>query len=261
MSKTESNEEMFWEMTRQETDFVGEIPSDEELSDYRAGELTETRMSEIETILASSPQARARLAELAGVDLSSAPSRVRENLFGELGSATQSGGWWRVAAAALLAIALGLVGFTLLDRSREAGPPESVVAVLSTEFEINVEGLATTRGEKGISEAYPGTRVRILVEDSSGGSGAFEVGIYRSTGNRLDRVIRGLNEERYQGAGVVVGTARDIVGTDEAGTHSFYIVVGAPEGLPETIPSSETEMWKVYARQLTLRAGGDPRNL
>ena len=118
-------DELLWELPKVEID-DGPAPPDDRLHVYRQGGLDLAEQARLEWDLAGSRRGRARLAELAGIDLATRPA---------IPIPTRRP--WRIAAAALAAAASIVLAVWI------ALPPD---APPLPAFDVRVQGLAADRG-------------------------------------------------------------------------------------------------------------------
>lgn len=233
---------LLWEMSRGSAEEDIAAAADELLLAYQAGELPADDAAGVESVLEQSRPARERLAELAGVECDQAPARVRRRLFGENHPNNNAGNrlgrsWWQLAAAAALVATLG--GFAW--RQLALPEPADAISFGALEFDVSAVAVAWSRSGDDSSrtqeqiEAYADTEVQFRVEARDAVPGTFALTIYRADGGELYRVEQGLEHEQFQGAASVKGSARQFAGSERAGDHQLFLVVGSADDLPATI--------------------------
>lgn len=227
MTPTEPDD-LLWEISRRDEPAGSPPPPDEALAAYREGRVTDEEGERIEAQLADSPAARTRLAELAGVTAPAPPPAVRERVLARFpGRAPRHPVRRWLAAAALAASLLLAVGYSVLHRP---GLPAGL------EYQVTASGIARERSAgpaAGPVEAYPETRVRLVIEPQGEALAEVDFGIYRERGPSLERLTPGgpLTLEIRRGAAVLTGPASSLVG-DRPGTYDLYLVVARPGDLP-----------------------------
>ena len=249
----------------------GEVPDDALLTAYRRGELDPAVARRVDEVLAASPAARRRLAELAGRPPEQPPARVRESFLEAFAAAGEGRGraagaeasaagrpprpelpsgrrptwsrrrWIPLAAAAVLAVAAGLA-----VRQQLATPPLPP----DLAYQVTATGLATVRGEEtaaGPVEALPDTVLRIAASPLSGAVEGVEVGLYRRRGHARERVdpAPGLRRTADRGEVRFEARAADLLGGGP-GAHDLYVVAARRGDLAPEYP---------------LGPGGDPLQL
>jgi hypothetical protein len=252
MNRDERHEELLWEMSRSDdiedsggsdgSDRVG--PDDATLRAWREGRLGEDEARAVEAALAASPEARERLAALAGVEAQAPPAELRRRTLRRFGPAEATGGgrWWRpvVALAASLVVAVGLLQLF------GAGEPDPLPGDLA--FDVAVRGLTDTRGavtDTGAepATAYPETPLRFAVTPRGAAVADLDFAIYREApgGERLVRVAdsdpeSGLTTIRVdRGAATLTAPASDLTGPlngSAPGRHTLFVVVARRGDLP-----------------------------
>jgi len=257
MTETPKDQEMLWEMSRQTEEVPGKTPSDETLRAYQAGGLSDADVNRVEEELVSNPAARRRLAQLAGIGLDDAPNRVRARLFegeesGPSGRPSIRHSVLGLAASLTLLVALALVGYWLVATGPDSPSGVATASIASAEFNVTVRGAAEDRDRSELAEAYPSTSVRIEVEDVRSQLGPFQVALYREVGGELRRVDSGADVDCYQGACVVSGVARDLVGSSEAGEHTLWILVAAHDFPDSLIPAEVGDEHRLIEQNLKL---------
>lgn len=253
MTRDEPHEELLWEMSRSD-DIEGTAgPDDETLRAWREGRLGDGEARAVEAALATSPEARERLAALSGVEAQAPPAELRRRTLRRFGPAEAVGGtrWWKpvVAVAASLVVAVGLL--QLFGLGEPAPLPGDLV------FDVAVRGLTDTRGAvtppdpTGGAEpatAYPETPLRFAVTPRGAAVADLDFAIYRalpsgegSGGERLVRVAdsdpeSGLATIRVdRGAATLTAPASDLTGPSNGSTpgrHTLFVVVARRGDLP-----------------------------
>jgi hypothetical protein len=228
MNPTEP-EDLLWEISRRDEPAEGPPPPDEALQAYREGRLPEEEALRMEALLAASPAARARLAELAGVAAPAPPAAVRSRVLARFpGRPSRSPVRRWLPAAALAASLVLAIGYSVWNTP-------SLPAGLS--YEVTAAGIARDRSAGKTAEAleaFPGTRVRLVVEPRGEALADVGFGVYRERGRRLERLATsggGLSLEVRRGAAVLTAPASALVG-DRPGTYDLYLVVARPGDLP-----------------------------
>jgi len=213
-----------------------EMPGDHVLEAYRAGRLEGDEARRIEALLIESPAARSRLAELAGVGREAPPLGLRRQVLESFGgpaprSRSRRARLW-LPAAAVAAVLLVAIGVGLRP---ETGLPADL------EYEVTARGLAEARslGEatpSGAIEATPDTRVRIAAEPRSGATSELEFGLYRLSGEHLEKLgaAEGVELEAHRGAALWQARAGDLFG-EEPGRYGLWVVISRPGGLPARV--------------------------
>jgi len=197
--------------------------------------------SGIEAMLGASPVARARLAALSGVSLPEPSRSTRETVLAgfaaSLGSAPQESPrphrsrWpisWLAAAAALAAVVLGT--WWLGGRFGAPAVPE---------YQATIAGLAEERAAPvggAFARAYPETIVRIEAMPRAVAAAGIELGLYRSSDRRLERITEDSLRRLPAGRGAAVFEARaaDLVGS-APGRHVLYLVAARSGRLPDSV--------------------------
>lgn len=237
--------ELLWELGRKAPDDGSADLSDDQLAAYREGRLATDDAASCEGHLVRSPEARARLAELAATPSATPPPYVRDAVLASfeasfrrpaapaLGSAHGPLRGSLLKTAAIAALGLGMLLLVRLSLV----PPEPLPADLA--YDVEAEGLATVRqavpGGREI-EAYPETRVRITASPRPAAVKEIEFAVYRQSAGRLDRLElgSGLVLETIRGAAVLTGEARDLLLPDTGATRLF-LVAARPGDLPATV--------------------------
>jgi hypothetical protein len=223
-------------------------PDDARLRAWREGRLGEDEARAVEAALAASPEARDRLAALAGVEAQAPPAELRRRTLRRFGPAEAAGGgrWWRpvVALAASLVVAVGLLQLF------GAGEPNPLPGDLA--FDVAVRGLADTRTDtRGAvtdtgaepATAYPETPLRFAVTPRGAAVADLDFAIYREApgGERLVRAAdsdpeSGLATIRVdRGAATLTAPASDLTGPlngSAPGRHTLFVVVARRGDLP-----------------------------
>jgi hypothetical protein len=227
--KQEEIEELLWEVGRAAGEEAAGPPGDEELRRYREASLAPDDERRLEELLATSPLARARLAELGGVAAPPAAERVRRRILGAVPAAARR----RRRVALPLAAGLALTGLALWLALRQEAPPRASYA---DAYEVTVEGLAALRGQPGSWEVLPDTRVRVRVEPRGEAASGVEFGLYRRQGARLVRLSAAPPVTLVESRGAVQfsAPAAALVGA-EPGVRSFYVVAAPAGELPPAL--------------------------
>lgn len=228
MNPTEPDD-LLWEISRRDEPAGGPPPPDEVLAAYREERLSEEETERIEALLAASPAARARLAELAGVAAPAPPAAVRARVLARFpGRPAKNPARRWLPAAALAASLILAIGYSVLNTP-------SLPTGLA--YEVTAGGIARDRSTErptGIVEAFPDTRVRLAVEPRGDALADVAFGIYLERGDRLERLATGgrIALETRRGAAVLTAPASALVG-ERPGTYGLYLVVARPGDLPD----------------------------
>lgn len=234
-------EELLWEMTLRTVEGEGDAVDDELLQAYRGGELEADAASRVADALEESPAARARLAELGGLDPGYAPAGVRRRLLGDEptnGNRSRASSW-RLAAAAALVLVLGGVAYQqFAGREAEHAVARLDARIAGAEFDVTVVALARARsaGAASAAEAYPDTDLEIRVEAREALAVSFELGVYRAGAGELRRVELGIEHEAFQGAASVSGAARAFIDSERPGEYPLWLLVAPAGRLPAALP-------------------------
>lgn len=212
-----------------------DLPGDDLLRAFAAGELPPHEEAQVALRIADSPAARERLARLAGIDLPGPRAATRRRVLAASGTEAPRGrlaaGWrWSLAAAAVLA---GVLAWPLIDRSRPM--PE-----LQDRYELEAHGRVDSRSSHppgapaGFVPAGRGDEVTIRVVRRGTQDLSPRFTLYLLQGDRLQKA-------REIPAGPRAATLRilaeELVGpTAGRQDHLLVAVVSQPEDpLPETV--------------------------
>ena len=208
-------DELLWELPKVEID-DGPAPPDDRLHAYRQGGLDLAEQARLEWDLAGSRRGRARLAELAGIDLATRPA---------IPIPTRRP--WRIAAAALAAAASIVLAVWI------ALPPD---APPLPAFDVRVQGLAADRGAVTTAEAHVDTLVRVTVEATASSLPSVRFFAYRRDASALTLLTEpgDLAVVADRGNAVITARAVSLVGPG-SGTRTFYVVVAPTSDLPSSI--------------------------
>ena len=247
MKFTGSCEDLLWETGRSVYGTTLSEPAVQMLDAYRTGHLSNEDTADVERRLARAPEARRRMAELAGIEAARPDSRVREAVlagFGRSGEASRvtkpRTGRLLVQVAAALAVALSLAWFMSL--------PEPLPANLA--YEVQIEGLTAVRSSVAVEaprqvDAYPDTRIRITASPQPDAVRQVEFGLYRAAGSSLERLelveatpadgsLGAGRLEIVRGAAVVTARAGDLAPT-AATRVKLFLVAARPGDLPRRL--------------------------
>ena len=246
--RPEDRESLLWALSeiadrtpRDDATSDDSIVPDSTLRAYREGRLSDDEARRVERRLVADPACRRRLEELAGAAPAAAPLDVRRRLLEDFGGGprprTRRSFFWRLglAAAAMVALATGW----LILRPRPAPLPayEVQIAALTERRDVAGAGAGT------VAEAYADSTVTIDATVVGRGIKDVEVGVYRTAGDRLERIAEdGLRRFEQIGAVRIEAPASTLVG-ETLGEHEVFVVIGWSGSLPETV---------------TLRPGHDP---
>ncbi|MEO0423588.1 MAG: hypothetical protein AAF184_14720 [Pseudomonadota bacterium] len=218
---------------------------------FREGALSAAEQTQVEQWLADNPDARARLATLAGVVTDPAPDAVRDRLLSagqpepvavaaEAEAAPgQTRGRWALAAAVLgMAILL-----PFLTRQGTVEPWVGDAA-----FEVSVEALATTRATAEPTtdlstpiNAYPDTRLTITVQAAAGARDGVEYGVFlEDASGRLVAIETGVEITPYRGAATLSASARTLV-AEQPGVRTLWVVVAEEGAMPQPHATAQPE--------------------
>jgi len=251
MNRDDRYDELLWELSRlsgsparrgESQGASRDLDLDEEtLRAWRDGRLQEAEAEAVEARLASSSEARARLAALAAVEPEAPPPALRHRVLERFGTRPSQGlvRWWKpvVGLAASLLVAVG-IGYLLLGRGPSPLPAELA-------FDLAASGLAEHRGEAppvagGAIQAYAETRVRLEVTPRAAGAAGLDFGLYRVRGGHLERLAPpGAVDARVElrverGAATLSAQAVELVGP-EPGRSTLYVVVARQGDLPPPV--------------------------
>jgi hypothetical protein len=244
------SESLLWQLGDAPLKASAAAPDAERLERYRRGELAEDETVELERELAEAPTARGQLLAGAGVTPAGPRAELRARVLASWAEgaapaaplpATRPPRGWRqrwfpVAAAALVALAIGL-GWWEGVGSRAPLP----------RYELAAEGLAEVRGAvEPVTQrvrALPQTRLTLTLTPQGPGGAAARFALYRLEGDRLRRLgaADGLEVEVERGVARLTGRAQDWVGS-EVGEHRLWVVVRSEaEGPAEIVVPAGTE--------------------
>lgn len=233
-------------------------PSDEVLEAFRAGRLPAPEARRVEAVLAQSPAAWGRLAELARLDVSRPSPELRSRVLEAFvaGQGGSRGYRWMAAAALAAALILGLGRQLLLSPGETTPPPGHTVEIAALRQERSLEGSSSA------AEAYPDTPVTITASAETAAADLV-YGLYRATpaDDAARFVVSSLEPEGsavevrvYRGAVELMAPARELVGPSP-GEHRLYVVVARGESLPPTLSlaSGSVEGFPGHVYPLSLR--------
>ncbi len=244
--RPEDRESLLWALSeiadRTPRDDVeaGDSPlPDSTLRAYREGRLSDDEIRRVERRLVADPACRRRLEELAGASPDAPLLDVRRRLLEDFGEPAPRRGprrstFWRLglAAAAMIALASGW----LILRPRTAALPE---------YEVRIAALAERRDAAAtgtVAEAYADSTVTIDATVAGTAVEGVEIGVYRASGGRLERVAeRELSRLDRYGAVRIEAPAAVLVG-DQPGVHEIFVVIawrGALPASPALQPGSD----------------------
>lgn len=219
-----------WELSRGLVEDSDANLDDAELHAYRDDKLDADERARIETLLCTSPAARARLAELGGVAPAAPPASVRRRVLGGAESAPAPTPWLRLAAAVAI-VALGVGAFFRFGGPAVPAPAGAALAALT--FDVEVQGLAEVRSNQASAIAYPDTIVRITMSPRQNVSAGLGYAVYATRDGWLRRLdtSAGVRVDRFRGAARISAQAQALVGAG-VGANEFYLLAGAQEDLP-----------------------------
>ncbi|MEM1179132.1 MAG: hypothetical protein AAGM22_12360 [Acidobacteriota bacterium] len=203
-------------------------PSDEELLAYIAGTFDVQTTRRLDQRLAESPTGRRRLLALQGVDGAGPPPHVRRRFLRSAERLRSARSRWRGPAAALAAVLLLAVGWSLLQKPTLPS---------SLDYRVNVRGLSEVRDAEGAAalKATPSTRLRFEVEPRDLAEREVEFGLYRrSDGGLLQRVTDSVTVRVVRGAATVEVDAGAALG-ESPGRYPLWLAVARPGDLPASI--------------------------
>lgn len=231
-------EDLLWEMTesdgRPDDEAAAASTDDETLRAYREGRLSAAQIDAVESALAKSARARARLAELSGLPPLLPVERVHRRLLGAVGAPShrrRGARWIAAAAAAVILLALPIAYRSFRGERADQAWPSGLA------FDVRVEGLAAMRGGAGAARALPRAPLRIVVEPRVDGIAGLTFALYRERGGRLERLAPGdgLTVEESRGSALFTTTAEALVGA-APGERAFFVVVTRDGPLPDSLP-------------------------
>lgn len=231
-----NREELLWELSAGEERAGQTSPIDSLLQRYREGGLAAEEARQVERMLASDPRARARLAELAGQQLSEPPSELRERFLG-LATAPSRPAWRRRAVQALAAslfVAFGALLHSALSPSTEI-PRDLSFSLSAKESVSRVRSSSDApSSNEPLYEVRASDTIELWMTPEVDYAEELQLtyGIYVREGNRLLRNSDLRIERDGGGARLYIG-AEDLLGT-RPGEYEVFVTVGtcAPDSIP-----------------------------